>query len=107
MTDPTTWPSEWLRGVLSLLVLRVLADGPTYGYAISAELESRGVGKVKGGTLYPLLARLEARELVTIEWRMGEGGPGRKYFRLTETGRAELADARSAWGDFAAAVDAR
>lgn len=65
-----------------------------------------GLGEIKGGTLYPLLARLETRELVTIEWRTGEGGPGRKYFRLTETGRAELVDARSAWGDFAAVIDA-
>ena len=98
--------SEWLRGVLQPCVLQCLADGPAYGYAIIARLAEAGLGEIKGGTLYPLLARLEARELVTIEWRTGEGGPGRKYFRLTETGRAELADARSAWGDFAAVVDA-
>lgn len=98
--------SEWLRGVLQPCVLQCLADGPAYGYAIIARLAEAGLGEIKGGTLYPLLARLEARELVTIEWRTGEGGPGRKYFRLTETGWAELADARSAWGDFTAAIDA-
>lgn len=43
---------------------------------------------------------------MTIEWRTGEGGPGRKYFRLTDAGRAELADARTAWSTFARAVDA-
>ena len=64
------------------------------------------LGEIKGGTLYPLLARLETRELVTIEWRTGEGGPGRKYFRLTDAGRAELADARTAWSTFERAVDA-
>ncbi len=53
-----SWPSEWLRGVLDLCVLRVLADGPTYGYAITTELARRGFGTVKGGTLYPLLGRL-------------------------------------------------
>lgn len=98
--------SEWLRGVLQPCVLQCLADGPAYGYAIIARLAEAGLGGIKGGTLYPLLARLEARELVTIEWRTGEGGPGRKYFSLTEAGRAELTDARSAWSAFTAAVDA-
>ena len=97
--------SEWLRGVLQPCVLQCLADGPAYGYAIIARLAEAGLGEIKGGTLYPLLARLEARELVTIEWRTGEGGPGRKYFRLTDVGRAELADARTAWSAFARAVD--
>ena len=98
--------SEWLRGVLQPCVLQCLADGPAYGYAIIARLTEAGLGEIKGGTLYPLLARLETRELVTIEWRTGEGGPGRKYFRLTDAGRAELADARTAWSTFARAVDA-
>ena len=41
-----SWPSEWLRGVLGACVLRVIADGPTYGYAISAALEDAGIGAV-------------------------------------------------------------
>ncbi|WP_144794721.1 PadR family transcriptional regulator [Kocuria palustris] len=108
MTPPAdssaTRRSEWLRGVLQPCVLQCLADGPAYGYAIIARLADSGLGEIKGGTLYPLLARLEARELVTVEWRTGEGGPGRKYFRLTDAGRAELADARTAWAAFARAV---
>lgn len=105
--DPSaTRHSEWLRGVLQPCVLQCLADGPAYGYAIIARLVEAGLGEIKGGTLYPLLARLETRELVTIEWRTGEGGPGRKYFRLTDAGRAELADARTAWSTFERAVDA-
>lgn len=97
----TTWPSEWLRGVLSLAVMRVLADGPTYGYAIASTLEEAGFGAIKGGTLYPLLSRLETAELVETEWREGEGGPGRKYFRLTATGRATYAAQATQWRDFA------
>ena len=104
MTDRTTWPSEWLRGALSLLVLRVLGDGPTYGYAISAELESRGVGKVKGGTLYPLLGRLEGDGLISSRWEPGDGGPGRKYFELTDGGRAHLASEQERWAQFTAVV---
>ena len=59
MSSDQPWPSEWLRGVLEVCVLRVLADGATYGYAIASRLTDGGLGGVKGGTLYPLLSRLE------------------------------------------------
>lgn len=100
----TTQHSEWLRGVLGLCVLRAMADGPTYGYAIAAELAEAGFGDIKGGTLYPLLARLEKHKLVTVEWRAGEGGPGRKYFALTEAGRTELGQGITQWTAFSAMV---
>jgi len=94
------WPGEWLRGVLEVCVLRVLADGATYGYAIASRLAESGLGVVKGGTLYPLLNRLEAAGLVTAEWRAGDGGPGRKYYLLTEDGRQELQNTASQWSRF-------
>jgi PadR family transcriptional regulator PadR len=96
------WPGEWLRGVLQLCVLGVLAEGPTYGYAIAARLEQAGLGSVKGGTLYPLLARLEADGLVQSAWQAGEGGPGRKYFTLTEAGHEELQGRAQEWVRFVA-----
>jgi PadR family transcriptional regulator PadR len=102
--DSFTQPSEWLRGVLGLCVLRIMAAGPTYGYAIAAELAEAGFGEIKGGTLYPLLARLEKNNLATAEWRVGEGGPGRKYFTLTETGRAELTHGLAQWQAFSTRV---
>ncbi|MGY2063943.1 PadR family transcriptional regulator [Blastococcus sp. SYSU DS0619] len=97
-------PSEWLRGVLELCVLRVMADGPTYGYAIASELAAAGFGDVKGGTLYPLLARLEKNSLVTVAWRTGDGGPERKYFTLTDAGRRELEHGQDRWQSFSARV---
>jgi PadR family transcriptional regulator, regulatory protein PadR len=97
----TDWPGEWLRGALEVCVLRILADGPTYGYAISARLEEAGIGAVKGGTLYPLLTRIERSGLVDIEWRTGESGPARKYYSLTGAGRAELATLAQRWTRFA------
>lgn len=97
-------PSEWLRGVLELCVLRVMAGGPTYGYAIAAELAAAGLGDIKGGTLYPLLARLEKNALVSVEWRPGEGGPGRKYFTLTAAGRDQLDAGLAQWRVFSATV---
>ena len=95
------WPSDWLRATLGFLALRALSAGPSYGYAIISELERHGFGTVKGGTLYPLLTRFENAGLVSTNWRAGDGGPGRKYFTLTERGRAELTRLSAEWLRFA------
>lgn len=89
-----------MRGVLELCVLGVLADGPTYGYAIAQRLAEAGLGVVKGGTLYPLLTRLEGEELVEATWRAGDGGPGRKFFELTVVGHSELHRRDLLWAEF-------
>jgi PadR family transcriptional regulator PadR len=99
-TNGVDWPSDWLRATLGFLALRALSGGPSYGYAIISELERHGFGAIKGGTLYPLLTRYEAAGLLTTEWRAGDGGPGRKYFALTEQGRAELTRLSADWRRF-------
>ena len=100
MPSDQPWPSEWLRGVLEVCVLRVLADGATYGYAIASRLADGGLGVVKGGTLYPLLNRLEVAGLVEAEWRAGDGGPGRKYYLLTDSGHQRLQNTAEQWSRF-------
>lgn len=100
------WPSEWLRGVLEVCVLQVVGRAPTYGYAIAAALADAGLGQVKGGTLYPLLSRLEAAGHVEVEWRPGDGGPGRKYYRLSATGRDERDRQVGAWLAFTTVTQA-
>ena len=94
------WPGEWMRGVLSLCVLRVVADGPTYGYAIAGRLAEAGLGAVKGGTLYPILTRLESEGLVSSSWEAGDGGPGRKFFTLTGAGEQALHERAEQWHVF-------
>ena len=94
------WSSDWMRAALGLCVLRTLAAGPTYGYAIAAALEENGFGTIKGGTLYPLLTRYEVAGWIAVEWRVGAGGPERKYLSLTNTGRDELATQTANWRDF-------
>ena len=89
-----------MRGVLSLCVLRVVADGPTYGYALAGRLADAGLGSVKGGTLYPILTRLEGDGLVTSSWEAGDGGPGRKFFHLTRAGEQSLAERTEQWQVF-------
>ncbi len=94
------WPGDWLRGVLSLCVLAVVAEGATYGYAVAQRLQGAGLGTIKGGTLYPVLTRLEQEGLLTSSWREGEGGPGRKYFAVTPAGQQALDDRAAAWRVF-------
>jgi PadR family transcriptional regulator, regulatory protein PadR len=98
--DAERWPGEWMRGVLSLCVLAVVAEGSTYGYAIAARLHEAGLGTVKGGTLYPILTRLETEGLVTSAWRDGDGGPGRKFFTLTAAGEQALRERADQWRVF-------
>ncbi|MFD4990536.1 PadR family transcriptional regulator [Cellulosimicrobium cellulans] len=96
---------ELLRGVLPLCVLAVVAaHGPTYGYAITRELADGGLGAVKGGTLYPLLQRLEDDGLVTTTWQQGDRGPSRRYYAVTDTGREALASAASRWDELTSAA---
>lgn len=98
--DVALFPSTWLKGFLELGVLGVIARGETYGYEIVGSLTEAGFGAVKGGTLYPILGRLEEAALVETQWRAGDSGPGRKYYRLTDAGRAELASRTATWHSF-------
>ena len=90
-TTEDRWPAEWLRGVLEVCALAVLTVGPAHGYAVAQRLESAGLGQIKGGTLYPLLTRLQTAGLLTSSWQAGDAGPGRKVFEITEQGRLERA----------------
>lgn len=98
----TTRQTQWLRGVLDLAVLALLAEsGEDYGYTLLQRLSDAGLPGMKAGTLYPLLNRLAADGLVEAEWRAGQGGPGRKFFMLTESGRAFLEEQGPEWTRFA------
>jgi PadR family transcriptional regulator PadR len=94
------WPGEWMRGVLSLCVLSVVAEEETYGYAVAQRLQQAGLGIVKGGTLYPVLTRLEQEGLLTASWREGDGGPGRKFFAVTPAGVRALHERSADWLTF-------
>lgn len=94
------WPAEWLRSVLTGAVLSIVSEGEAYGYLIAQRLAEAGLGTVKGGTLYPLLARLEHDGDVTATWREGASGPGRKYYAITAAGVARLEAHRADWTEF-------
>lgn len=100
------WTSGWTRGVLETMTLAITAEGETYGYLIASRLADAGLGTVKGGTLYPLLNRLESDGALASEWRQGEGGPGRKFYTLTPAGQDRLDRQRRQWARFASRVTA-
>ncbi|WP_445149128.1 PadR family transcriptional regulator [Baekduia sp. Peel2402] len=79
-------------GLLPLLVLQILGDGPSYGGALIERIEtlSRGLIAVNPNTMYPLLRRLEAEGLVAGEWEHPERR-SRRFYRLTDAGAAEKA----------------
>jgi len=104
--DRSAIARELRRGSLELVVLHVLAPAEAYGYEIVTMLASRtdGVLAVTDGTLYPILYRLERAGLVAVRWETPERGVPRKYYRLTDAGRAELERLRHEWNTFVAAM---
>jgi PadR family transcriptional regulator, regulatory protein PadR len=91
------WQQELTRAALPHAVLGLLANGGMHGYAMIEVLRSGGFPRTQGGTLYPLLRRLEEQGLVSHVWQHDTAGPGRKQFAITGEGRAELARAADAW----------
>jgi DNA-binding PadR family transcriptional regulator len=81
------------------LVLAILVDGESYGYAILKRVRALSGGELEwtDGMLYPLLHRLDRLGQVTTEWRTSPEGRRRKYYVVTEDGRAALADHRRQW----------
>lgn len=98
--DPDVRRGQWLKGVLELCLLGVLQHGEAYGYELGQRLEEAGLGAIKGGTLYPRLAALESAGMIEAHWREGDGGPGRKYYRLTDLGRSTLLGAAEEYERF-------
>ncbi len=97
---------ELRRGSLELIVLHLLSAGEAYGYEIVSKLTAQtdGVLEVTDGTLYPVLYRLERAGLVSVRWETPERGVPRKYYRLTDAGRGELARLVHEWTTFASAM---
>jgi len=84
------------KGLLEFLVLRIVSGTTVYVADLLKRLASTEFA-TQEGTLYPLLSRLRREGLVDYEWQESEAGPPRKYYRLTEAGRAQLAELDQYW----------
>jgi PadR family transcriptional regulator len=81
------------------LVLAILAEGESYGYAILKRVRALSGGEIEwtDGMLYPLLHRLRRLGYVTTEWRTSAEGRRRQYYVITDDGREVLAEQRRQW----------
>jgi PadR family transcriptional regulator PadR len=81
------------------IVLAILAEGDSYGYAILQRVRELSGGRIEwtDGMLYPVLHRLERLGHVEARWEVAETGRRRKYYRITALGRAHLAEERNQW----------
>ena len=89
-------------GSTGVMILRLLADEPMYGYQMVKELQARSEGyfEMEQGTLYPALHRLERDNLVRSEWQIVGEGPPRKYYHITDAGQDALRESVAQWVDF-------
>ncbi|OJX62325.1 MAG: PadR family transcriptional regulator [Micrococcales bacterium 73-13] len=98
---------DLVAAVATPLVLAILAEGRSYGYAILARVRELSGGELEwsDGMLYPLLHRLQALGLLAAEWGSSPEGRRRKYYAITEAGRRELAEQRSQWAAVTQTLD--
>ena len=105
MTPASERSSQLLKGVLDVCLLAVLVDEPAYGYEMTRRLAARGLDVVGEGSIYPVLGRLERRGLVEPFLEPSNGGPPRKYYRVTAGGRSALTEWRMDWSEMRSAID--
>jgi PadR family transcriptional regulator PadR len=91
------------KGLLEFLILKIIAGDPVY----VADMLQRLAGTefaTQEGTLYPLLSRMRREGLLDYEWRESDAGPPRKYYRLTDAGRRQLAELDEYWRSINATI---
>jgi PadR family transcriptional regulator PadR len=98
------WEVQLRKGCLELAILAALWDGRLYGLEILRRLESESDLVVSEGTVYPLLSRLKALELVRSEWVESERGHPRKYYALTPAGKRRAIEMAGTWTRFSSSM---
>lgn len=93
------------RGVVEHCVLALLRERPRYGFDLVRELSEAGGLLTSEGTIYPLLSRLRRDGLVVTTWQESGSGPPRRYYALTDDGRASVASFVVEWTRFTEGVD--
>ena len=90
---------DLLQGTLDMLILRTLQPGPQHGHGVGVAIRqsSAELLQIERGSLYPALHRLEARGLISSEWKSSDLNRRAKYYRLTAAGRRQLEAEQSKW----------
>ena len=96
--------SQMRKGVLEYCILCILSKREAYASVIIEELKAADMIVVEG-TLYPLLIRQKNQGLLTYRWEESTQGPPRKYYCITDKGRAQLAEMDTAWQEMVRAIE--
>jgi PadR family transcriptional regulator PadR len=91
------------KGILEYCILGIISEGEVYASDILEELKSANLLVVEG-TVYPLLTRLKNAGLLTYVWKESTSGPPRKYFTLTDQGKAAIVELSQTWKELENAV---
>jgi len=91
------------KGLLEFLILKIISTDEVYVADMLARL-SRTEFSTQEGTLYPLLSKLRRDGLVDYVWEESEAGPPRKYYRLTQKGKLQLAELNDYWKSINATI---
>lgn len=102
----TPYDSQMLKGLVSFLLLDLVAAETDYGYSLVVRLHERGFTELAEGTVYPALSRAEQSGWIDAVLVPSEKGPARKYYKITPAGNDERRRARDAWERLAQLVDA-
>lgn len=97
--------SQLMKGILEGCILKIIEQSETYGYEIVEKLQQNGFRDVKEGTLYPLLLRLEKKNLITAVYKPSPLGPSRKYYSLTSEGTAYMKNFYINWQEICLCVN--
>lgn len=90
--------NQMMKGLLDGAILGLIAKGETYGYEILEKLHDHQFPEISDGSIYPVLLRLSKKGYVETRVRKSDnGGPKRKYYTITESGKVELAAFQEKW----------
>ena len=97
---------ELPQGTLDMLVLKALSLGPMHGYGIGMRIQqlAEDMLRVEEGTLYPALYRIERRGWIESEWGVSENNRRARFYKLTRSGRKQLAAEESDWQHLTLAI---
>ena len=96
--------AQMRKGVLEYCILCILARHEAYASSLIEELKKANMIVVEG-TLYPLLIRQKNQGLLSYRWEESTQGPPRKYYVITEKGRAQLSEMDAAWKEIVETIE--
>ncbi|MBO4755981.1 MAG: PadR family transcriptional regulator [Bacteroidales bacterium] len=97
--------SQMRKGVLEYCILSILSQKEAYASSLLEELKAANMLVVEG-TLYPLLIRQKNQGLLSYRWEESPQGPPRKYYVITDKGRAQLSEMDAAWQEMVESIAA-